>query len=252
MSLRPLAGELRWMLDPTDPLRAYNRRLAWQFATHNRATVVADTHLILTGGHMEKAQARSLQRLMLHQPWVREVAEVGFNGGHSSYTFLDSRPDVRVTSFDLGTHDYIDLTKSLIDSLFPGRHELVIGDSRSTVPAFAEAHPDHRFDLIFIDGIHTLEAARADIENCRFLASERAVIVMDDLERHKDASAGVVQAWLEAQHDGVIHQDVVAVNGFPVVGALDEIETSGAVWALGHYRQRDTDPTAPSGKHQTT
>jgi hypothetical protein len=183
---------------------------------------------------------------MSRQPWVREVAEVGFNGGHSSYLFLAARPDVRVTSFDLNEHDYIDLAKAAVDDLFPGRHELVTGDSISTVPAFADAHPGRRFDLIFIDGGHSFESARTDLDNLRRLASDRTIVAMDDLERHKGWGIGPVRAWLSAQQDGLISEDVLIDNGFPVIGtALDEIEEVGHVWALGHYLQ----PSTAAGVH---
>jgi predicted O-methyltransferase YrrM len=238
MSLRALGGELRWLLDPTDPLRPYNRRLTRAFVARERAAVVAATRLIPTEGHLLKVQARFFRQLMLRQPWVRDVAEVGFNAGHSSYVFLASRADVRVTSFDLGEHQYIDLAKSVIDNAFPGRHDLVTGDSRLTVPAYAEAGSDGRFDLIYIDGGHDVEVARADIDNCRMLATDRTIVVMDDLERHNPWGTGPVRAWLDAQHDGVIRQDVLIDGGFPVIGTpLDELEEVGCVWALGHYLQ---------------
>jgi hypothetical protein len=45
--------------------------------------------------------------------------------------------------------------------MFPGRHELITGDSRETVPAFADEYPTRAFDLIYIDGGHDYEIAKA-------------------------------------------------------------------------------------------
>jgi hypothetical protein len=247
LNLRAFGGELRWLLDPIDPLRPHNRRLARAFVAREREAVLAATRLIPTEGHLLKVQAQFLHQLMLRQPWVREVAEVGFNAGHSSYIFLASRPDVRVTSFDLGEHRYIGLAKSVIDETFPGRHELVTGDSRLTVPAWAKGHTDRRFDLIYIDGGHDVDVARADIDNCRLLATDRTIVVMDDLERNNPWGIGPVRAWLDAQHDGVIREDVLIDAGFPVIDVpLDELEQVGCVWALGHYLK----PGPASGRRQ--
>ena len=184
---------------------------------------------------MRKAQARYLEQLLVQKPWVRKVAEVGFNAGHSSYLFLKSRPDVEVTSFDLGDHDYTHLAKWIIDEHFPGRHSLVIGDSGVTVPAFAKSQPDHKFDLIFIDGGHDFDVAVADIDNCRLLATDQTIVIMDDLNPHDHWSAGPVRAWLDAQRDCLIAQDVLIENGVTVVNSVVRQEEASCMWALGHY-----------------
>ena len=236
IGLQSIGRELRSFVDPFDPLQPFNRRLAWAFATQFPKAVAAAHSFIPTEGHMLKSQARFFQRMMVQQPWVTNVAEVGFNGGHSSWIFLSSRPDVTVTSFDLGDHEYVTMSKSLIDRLFPGRHQLVIGDSRLTLPAFSESQPKRKFDLIYIDGGHDYEVARADLNHCRLLATNRSVVIIDDLIPHKSWGAGPARAWIDAQREGLIHEDVLIEDGFPVVGTFaSEIEEKGQVWALGHY-----------------
>ena len=123
---------------------------------------------IPTEGYMLKSQAQFFHQMMLHEPWVRDVLEVGFNGGHSSWIFLSSRPDVKVTSFDLGEHGYVQMTKSIVDGLAPGRHELILGDSRDTIPEFVENNVGRQFDLIYIDGGHDFDVAQADIETVSY------------------------------------------------------------------------------------
>jgi predicted O-methyltransferase YrrM len=234
--LRGIGRESGKLVDLDDPLRSYNRRLVWSFLTRTPAQFRANAQLLPVEGHMKKAQAHYFQQLLVDKPWVRNIAEVGFNAGHSSYLFLNSRPDVQVTSFDLGEHAYIHLAKWIIDEHFPGRHELVIGDSRETVPAFTISHPDRRFDLIFIDGGHQLEVARADIENCRSLAIDRTIVIMDDLNANTAYGKGPVRAWADAQHDRLIVEDVLVEDGSPVLvldsGAPQKL---GYRWALGHY-----------------
>ena len=87
---------------------------------------------------------------LVHDTNARRIAEVGFHAGFSSHAFLDASTDVRVVSFDLGEHPHLSAAKRLIDERFPGRHLLVCGDSRISIPAYADAHPDARFDIIFV------------------------------------------------------------------------------------------------------
>ena len=94
------------------------------------------------------------------------VMEIGFNAGHSAEIFLQNNPTLSLVSFDLGIHDYVAIGKEYIDSAYPGRHTLILGDSCQTVPEFHRQHPGTTFDIIFIDGGHEYHIAKADIDNC--------------------------------------------------------------------------------------
>lgn len=129
------------------------------------------------------------------------IMEIGFNGGHSSEIFLQSNNENTVTSFDLGYHSYVSIGKEYIDASFPGRHKLYLGDSRSTIPNFIKNNKDDKFDLIFIDGGHEYNVAMSDLENCRHLAHENTIVIMDDT-MYKESwiqswNIGPTQAWIE-------------------------------------------------------
>lgn len=172
---------------------------------------------------------------LARRPGIRRVVEIGFNAGFSSHAFLSAHDDVVVTSFDLGEHRYASRAKDQIDSDFPGRHTLVVGDSLITVPEFAEAHPDSTFDLIFIDGGHSHEVASADIRNMRRLAGRNTLVVIDDLLPHRMWGEGVVKAWYEAIDAGDVVQTGLFADGVevPIVGP-----DASRAWAVGHYRRR--------------
>lgn len=108
------------------------------------------------------------------------VMEIGFNAGHSAELFLENNKNVKVVSFDLGEHDYVKDGKQYIDLMFPNRHTLILGDSRETVPQFIRNNPGVTFDVIFIDGGHTYEIARADLENCYYLSNKETIVILDD------------------------------------------------------------------------
>jgi predicted O-methyltransferase YrrM len=64
---------------------------------------------------------------------ARVVGEIGFLTGFSSIALLLSLPTLTVVSFDGGRHACVKAAKEFIDENFPGRHRLILGNSRETV-----------------------------------------------------------------------------------------------------------------------
>ena len=129
------------------------------------------------------------------------VMEIGFNAGHSAEVFLENNKDLTLTSFDLGTHDYVKIAKEYIDMTYPNRHTLILGDSRITIPKYIENNKDKKFDCIFIDGGHDYEIANADMENCFHLAHEDTIVILDDTMFTKGGemswTIGPTRTWTE-------------------------------------------------------
>ena len=126
---------------------------------------------------------------------------------------LDDR--ISVVSFDIGLHEYVEIGKEFIDLKYPGRHELVLGDSVETVVEYAKNNKNTKFDLIFIDGAHEYKTAKADLVNCRALAHKDTVVIMDDtmteLGRMQQWNIGPNIAWMEGQQEGFV-EPLGAVN----------------------------------------
>lgn len=166
-------------------------------------------------------------------PQIHNIGEIGFNAGLSSYTFLEANMNTRrVYSFDLGEYDYIKPAKEYIDHQFPKRHILVIGDSLATVPQFYASHPTLKFDLIFIDGGHDYNIAKADLTNMKNFATKDTILVTDDLVPWKPWGAGPTQAWQEVIAEGLVIQEELLRDG----KIVNDIKPPGErSWAKGKY-----------------
>ncbi|WP_054053352.1 O-methyltransferase [Alloactinosynnema sp. L-07] len=183
----------------------------------------------LTEGGASAAEATYLRELA-RRTGAPRVAEIGFNVGFSALAFLDSAPEATVVSFELDRRWSVELAKEYVDNHYPGRHELVIGDSTVTVPDFA-ATRDDRFDLVFVDGGHTYEVAAADIANARAIAKPGAVVVVDDLIPWYPWGVGPHRAWQEAVESGLVHSAEYYIDGHRV----DTLTAPGdRAWGTAH------------------
>ena len=183
---------------------------------------VAEYHLVEGGSFQIDAQVARLRELV-GKCSPKSIMEIGFNAGHSALLFLAiTPPETKVVSFDLGEYAYVFAAKRYIDSVFPGRHTLVTGDSTITIPKYEEqvAHrmknpdtePPLRFDFIFIDGGHQEDIPIKDIINSqRLAAGANTVVAIDDIcrvpERHAHYTIEPTNAWLQMAREGVISED---------------------------------------------
>ncbi len=151
------------------------------------------------------------------QIWYKELfaksdfktaMEIGFNTGHSADVFL-SNSNCNLYSFDIGEHGVVNIGKDYIDKKHPNRHNLILGDSRKTIPEFAET-TDIKFDFILIDGDHSYEGATSDIINCKKLANEKTILVIDDIRYIKKwqrpHSKPPTDAWLHFIELGFVEE----------------------------------------------
>lgn len=117
------------------------------------------------------------QNLQLLAKKFNNIMEIGFNAGHSAALMLEANPNLFLVSVDIGEHSYVSSCGNAIQSAFPGRHQLIIKDSKLITEkelSFAQA--------IIIDGGHEFEDCSADLELCKKYCSPGTVIVIDDID----------------------------------------------------------------------
>lgn len=142
---------------------------------------------------------------------IRNVMEIGFNAGHSAELFLNANPDIQLVSFDIGDHEYLKQGKKYIDEVFPGRHQLILGNSVETIPTYAQSDASSngmKFDVIFIDGGHDYYTAKCDLIQCKELAHENSIVIIDDTVTKRgwvrEWNIGPNRSWREGVNSGLV------------------------------------------------
>ncbi len=138
----------------------------------------------------------------------RNYLEIGVRRGRSLAVIAATCPSCQLYGFDMWMADYAGMPNPgpdfVADELrrigFQGHLDLVSGDSHQTVPAFLSEHPDLTFDLINIDGDHSEDGARADLETVLPRLRVGGAIVLDDIVHPQ-------HPYLEDVWDGLIGND---------------------------------------------
>ena len=120
---------------------------------------------------------------------VRHVCEIGLNGGHSAVIFLASlagREGVHLTMWDLLGWEYSPTAVKYIETLYPGKIEVIAGNSRREVPAWTGNNQNDLCDVFSVDGGHRYFEAHADILNAVKATKKGGIILLDDMNPGSD------------------------------------------------------------------
>lgn len=121
-------------------------------------------------------KAKNISNLVLNRNIIN-VMEIGFNAGFSTLLMLISNPNLHITCFDLGCHKYTRPCYEKLKETFKDRIHIIYGDSTQTLK---NVHDE--YDLIHIDGGHSIQVATSDIQNSYRLSKNRTILIMDDYD----------------------------------------------------------------------
>jgi hypothetical protein len=113
----------------------------------------------------------------------KKIIEIGVNACHSLLLMLLINPEAEYLLFDLNNHKYTEPAFNYIKSQFPNtKINIIFGDSTKTIHKFIFENQTelHSYDLIHIDGGHTIDIFPHDYNNSKQLIVENGVVVFDD------------------------------------------------------------------------
>lgn len=110
----------------------------------------------------------------------KHIIEIGFNAGFSTLLMLLTVPDIKVTCVDICEHSYTVPCFNWISKQFPGRVELIRGNSMEVLPHLI--NENKKYDLIHIDGGHSVDVFFHDIQNSIKLSKNNTIFVVDDYD----------------------------------------------------------------------
>ena len=154
-------------------------------------------------GSINQTQQHFIQSFLLEHPEIKNILETGFHIGLSAATMLVVRPDIIVTSFDIFWFDYTRRAKLFLDISFPGRNNLIAGNSINTLPTFFKTFPSYNPDFVLIDGGHERPIPYIDLWYILNHIRPGTWVMIDDYcEEH--GSHGVIEAVNTFIKDGIL------------------------------------------------
>jgi predicted O-methyltransferase YrrM len=146
--------------------------------------------------------------------------EIGVRRGRSMAMVATHAPQCRIAGFDLWISDYAGMENpgpehvrnELARLGYVGELELVTGDSHQTVPKWFADHPAEFFDIITVDGDHSTEGARLDLESVLPRLKVGGALVFDDISNHSHPT--LAEVW----KDFLDHHENLGGYSFSEVG----------------------------------
>ena len=135
----------------------------------------------------------------LGQP--KNYLEIGVRRGRSTCAVVHGCKYTNIYAFDIWQENYagnenpgVEFVRNELKKFdHQGEASYFSGDSRKTIPAFLKENPDIKFDLITVDGDHSLDGAWTDLVNVSSSLSVGGVIVFDDT--NNPYCPGLNQLW---------------------------------------------------------
>jgi len=120
---------------------------------------------------------------------IENYLEIGVRRGRSMAVLASQSPEASIFGFDLWIEGYggsenpgESLVKEELTKVnFSGKLELIEGDSKKTIPSFFKKNKDLYFDVITVDGDHSIGGAVKDLKNVISRLKIGGILVFDDI-----------------------------------------------------------------------
>jgi hypothetical protein len=120
---------------------------------------------------------------------VQSYLEIGVRRGRSMAMVAAQSPECYIAGFDLWINNYAgmenpgkEFVRAELERVgYKGTVEFFDGNSRVTVPRYFKDYSNNYFDMITVDGDHSLEGARIDLLNVIPRLKIGGILVFDDI-----------------------------------------------------------------------
>lgn len=146
---------------------------------------------------LEKAGMR--KNIMTLAKVSKTILEIGFNMGHSALFMIVANPECVIDCFDICYHTYTKYCFNYLQSQFPNRLTLTVGNSNHTVKAYKKV-----VDMAHVDGGHDLDVAKNDLKSVINCTKTGGIIVLDDTWIWY-----LLNLWNEKVSEGIVSNVVV-------------------------------------------
>lgn len=131
----------------------------------------------------------------------KNYLEIGVRRGRSACVVVRGNSEVNIYAFDMWIENYAGVenpgpnyvSQQLKEHGHTGEVTFIDGNSRKTIPQFFDENPEIMFDLINVDGDHSDEGAKIDLDNVISRLNIGGVLVFDDISHPQLKS--LYQVW---------------------------------------------------------
>lgn len=127
--------------------------------------------------------------------------EIGVRTGRSLAMVISKTPNCNAVGFDMWIQNYANMENPGPDFVtnvmkkvnHSGKLELISGNSHKTVPEYLKLHPDIYFDMITVDGDHSMHGASIDFAHVLPRLKIGGAIIFDDIAHPSHQS--LIKVW---------------------------------------------------------
>lgn len=123
----------------------------------------------------------------------QNVLEIGFNYGHSAYTFMSMNKELVYHSVDIGQYEHTLVNAKKVKEVFGDRFEFTQKSSFDIDPTTIE-----HYDMVFIDGDHRTDGMSSDMNLCN--AARVEYILIDDYVKCMSTNEDEIHPMKLVQH----------------------------------------------------